>query len=158
MSLLPATSHANPTTPFWAKAGGGGGSTVVFGNATPVAWFKNFSNDDPGISNVANIQSFLVPTFDTNGKLVVQANWKIDSAGQDALFILGLSGSYEVITDTTNISSSKGTFGQSLTMTFDYTANTSDWSLVQQIELEGTQSDVDVGGTATMSVIFYPTP
>ncbi len=25
MSLLPATSHANPTTPFWASAGSGGG-------------------------------------------------------------------------------------------------------------------------------------
>lgn len=25
MSLLPATSHANPTTPFWAVAGSGGG-------------------------------------------------------------------------------------------------------------------------------------
>ncbi len=25
MSLLPATSHANPTTPFWASASGGGG-------------------------------------------------------------------------------------------------------------------------------------
>ena len=31
MSLLPATSHANPTTPFWASAsgGGGGGGPVV---------------------------------------------------------------------------------------------------------------------------------
>lgn len=25
MSLLPATSHANPTTPFWSTSGGGGG-------------------------------------------------------------------------------------------------------------------------------------
>lgn len=25
MSLLPATSHANPSTPFWAAAGSGGG-------------------------------------------------------------------------------------------------------------------------------------
>ena len=28
MSLLPATSHANPTTPFWAVAGSGGGGTT----------------------------------------------------------------------------------------------------------------------------------
>jgi hypothetical protein len=43
MSLLPATSHANPSTPFWAKAGTGGGSvtsvsagfgTLVTGTAT----------------------------------------------------------------------------------------------------------------------------
>lgn len=29
MSLLPATSHANPTTPFWASASGGGGGPVI---------------------------------------------------------------------------------------------------------------------------------
>ena len=157
MSILINEAYANPIQPLWASASGGG-SVVVFGNATPVAWFKNFSNDDPGISNVLNIQSFLVPSFDTNGKLVVQANWNINCGGQDAIMIIGFSGSYEVVTDQTSISASKGIYGQSLTMTFDYTANTSDWSLVQQIELEGTQSDVDVGGTATMSVIFYPTP
>lgn len=33
MSLLPATSHANPTTPFWASAGsggGGGGGPIIY--------------------------------------------------------------------------------------------------------------------------------
>lgn len=29
MSLLPCTSHANPTTPFWSVSGGGGGGGVT---------------------------------------------------------------------------------------------------------------------------------
>lgn len=154
MSLLPATSHANPTTPFWAT-GGGGSPVVVFGNSSPVYWFKNFDVTPP--DNIVDIQTFTVPEFPTNGKLVVQANWSINSAGQDALMYFILAGNYANATDDTNIEASKGIFGQSLTMTFDYVANTTDWTMTQQVENDPGGSAVDIGGYATMSVIFYPT-
>lgn len=158
MSILINEAYANPEKPLWASAGsgGGGGSApiVIFGNSSPVAWFNNF---DSG-STIVSIQSFTLPTFTTNGKIVVQANWTINSGGQDAIMYCRLDGSYEVVSDMTSIQASKGIYGQSLTMTFDYTSGIDDWSMTQQFEWDTGGSPVDVGGTATMSVIFYPTP
>ena len=45
MSLLPATSHANPTTPFWATAGGGGGGGVTSINAGAGIFVDNTTGD-----------------------------------------------------------------------------------------------------------------
>ena len=44
MSLLPATSHANPTTPFWATAGSGGG-----GGTDPVVIYSTTKETGIGI-------------------------------------------------------------------------------------------------------------
>lgn len=60
MSLLPCTSHANPTTPFWASAsgGGGGGSTYCsLGNVTTDSNTSGIPNNDTwniGVVSSAN--------------------------------------------------------------------------------------------------------
>lgn len=45
MSLLPCTSHANPTTPFWSTGGGGGGGGSLDANQFVVNTAVTFSGD-----------------------------------------------------------------------------------------------------------------
>lgn len=158
MSLLTNQTNINEDKYFFSTGGGGGSSSapiVIFGNSSPISWFKSFS---PPSDLLLNIQNFTVPTYTTDGKLVVTANWTINSNGQDAVMYCKLDGSYEVSVETTTIQSGKGIFGQTMTMTYDYTANTEDWSMIQVLELDTGASAVDVSGFATLSVIFYPTP
>lgn len=59
MSLLPATSHANPTTPYWAVAGSGGG-----GGGGPVILLPSVSTSGPLINPYGTYTLFTFPLPD----------------------------------------------------------------------------------------------
>jgi hypothetical protein len=69
MSLLPATSHANPTTPFWAVAGSGGG-----GGAGPVILKQSINRSD-GFTTVNPYQSEVLFTFPLPDEIAVGDNY-----------------------------------------------------------------------------------
>ena len=68
MSLLPATSHANPTTPFWASASGGGG-----GGAGPVILLPGLNVSS--LPTVNPYESQVLFTFPLPNEIAVGENY-----------------------------------------------------------------------------------
>jgi hypothetical protein len=143
MSLLPATSHANQTTPFWAKAGTGGRS--VTGNNAPI--FLNF-----GGSTAETITS-LTFTPDSVGTVVVMAYGNFNN------------GSTNPISATLNIQSNDDSVGLPVTCLANtrvatspvYTRNVGEGSPIT-IDLIGSISgspNSNITVDATWTVMFF---
>jgi hypothetical protein len=74
MSLLPATSHANPSTPFWSTSGGGGGGggqVVAYTSADVVVNLTNAFTEYVGLTYVGS----------GNGTYVITAYFQCNPEG-----------------------------------------------------------------------------
>lgn len=156
MSLLANTSYANPTTPFWASAGsgGGGGDSVRFidGTTTPISYTVSSTSEET-ITYVA------VPDPGKSGKYVVNASFNCWGAGYNNHFgckiIEGASGIYtntELDTSDLPLSWVSG----SINFTFPYAVGDDVPSFYFNVDVVVTDGDPQV--ILTYTIMFYPDP
>jgi hypothetical protein len=91
MSLLPATSHANPTTPFWATAGSGGSSSLtayLCDGSTGSVSQKITTTDWENVGGIDGIP------FTVSGRYCVVANFNVNGQGFNNEFIVQI---YETV-------------------------------------------------------------
>ena len=152
MSLLPATSHANPTTPFWASAsGGGGGGGAILVEANNGQW--NALTTDPEIMTIYS--PLVLPTV--SGKYVVQATYNTNAASAGFVkYILTIGDalgnkSISTLATTDNPISLVGG-GAGFTTYWNVGDPTPIISMLGQVDLVSTNPIL----TWTWNIVFYP--
>lgn len=155
MSLLPATSHANPTTPFWAVAGsggGGGGAILIEGNTGLVSYTITDTN-------VNDIYSVSVPFSSVNGKYVATATFNFYGDGLNNQFqgrILETTTAGVVIAavNTTDTPILYASCGLSLVVEYEVGNDVPVFAFQEKAD----SNDGSPSVSLCYTIVFYPTP
>jgi hypothetical protein len=154
MSLLPATSHANPTTPFWASASGGGGNAPSLVSAT----FAKIAYNPPDDGGYV-IYTLNCPANAVAGDYVIQANYNYFGGDVQTNTTFGI-----VSTETGSFINgliNNGTAGNvnytclSLSWKYPYDPN-EESAPVFEFNVSEANPNGDGAVALTYSVVFYP--
>jgi hypothetical protein len=157
MSLLPATSHANPTTPFWATAGSGGGG----GNA-PILITGTLARIEynPADDGTYQITTFTCPVNLLDGNYVVTATFSLKGggSGNNTVFQIIDGPSGINVTNTATYSTSIEFVNATTMMTFPFSASLGDDIPIFEFNI----SNADAAGNSyvylSYNIVFYPNP
>lgn len=155
MSLLPATSHANTTTPFWALAGSGGGGSaplLVDGNENGVVIYEV---QDTNLNTIVLSE----PIVSVAGKFLLTATFNCYGAGFNNTFSCYIrdapSGITAPVTLTTTDYPHDWVSGAT-SLVFPWQPEDDPPSFQFQVQTTFDSGPPQV--TLTYSVVFYPTP
>jgi hypothetical protein len=144
MSLLPATSHANPSTPFWSTSGGGGGggatATGTNNGGVVVPIVDAFTEYTPVTYSTSGVGTYVITAIFKNLTLSPSAG-SFYGAVSDSLS--GLSAGCQQVETTGNFGS------MSCVLTIPNVAGINA-NVVLQSSLAGSQM------TVQWSILYFP--
>jgi hypothetical protein len=151
MSLLPSTSHANPTTPFWASSTGGGGGGVV-----PISF--TVAPQSVTYTSTARFTLDTVATSPTtDGVFVVNICFNVATAGftnEFKFWVTDTANVFEALTICDSVSPANYTNASLSFTTFYQSAVT--LAPVITFDSEATATTGDPIVSFSYNVIFYP--
>ena len=153
MSLLPSTSHANPTTPFWATAGSGGGG----GGVVPIGFSVVPTSVTYSSVERFTLETIAVPTPTTDGIYVCNVFFNVATAGFTNEFKFWVSDTANVIealTTCDSVSPANYT-NTSLSFTTIYQSGTT-LAPVITIDSQATATTGDPTVSYSYNILFYP--
>lgn len=153
MSLLPCTSHANPTTPFWSTGGGGGGGVIPqLLNSLTSENIYSFQDYGPG--------DFITPlgasiNQPVSGNVVVTVDMNIYGNGANQNYVIPITieknGNSYYYTDLPRASAyANSCYSFNISIPYD-SGNTDEYYYRFQI-----QTTTDITVRTSCSFVFYP--
>lgn len=141
MSLLPSTSHANPTTPFWEYAGGGGGVSLI--SSANDNLLVSSPSGSVTLTSVIPYTRIAEPVYDQTGGGILTGGVYILGSVDPSIFFPAENHFYTVglTVDVKNIASTPSSFDGNLEVRMVYTDGVNTYYATQTVIVNHTHDN-----------------